>query len=94
MLPRRRASACVRCNAFCRRIGLRRTGCARSSCRSPGACHRPVGRREEPNSGARPNQPGFADEEGPRGNHEAPRHHDAVRHPPASASLRPHILPP
>ena len=51
--------------------------------RSAGPCRRALGRREEPDPGARPHPTGPADEEGPRWHHDArlqaPRHHHAVR---------------
>ena len=53
--------------------------------RSPRPCGRPLGRREEPNPGARPHPAGFADEAGPCRDDDArlqtSRHHHAVRSP-------------
>ena len=57
----------------------------RPLCRSARPCRRPLGRREEPDPGARPHPARPADEEGPRRHHDprlqAQRHHDAVRRP-------------
>ena len=57
----------------------------RPLCRSAGPCGGAVGRREEPDPGARPHPARPAPEEGPRRHHDArlqaPRHHHAVRRP-------------
>ena len=66
-------------SALRRQIARRR----RALCRSARARHRPVGRREEPNSGAGPHPARTAAEEGPRRNDDtrlrAARNDDAVR---------------
>ena len=65
--------------ALRRQIARRR----RALCRSARARHRSVGRRKEPNSGARPHAARTAAEEGPRRNHDprlqAAWHDDTVR---------------
>ncbi len=67
------------------RPGLRREAARRRRAlrRPAGACRGALGRREEPDPGARPHPAGPADEEGPGRHHDprlqAPRHHHPVR---------------